>query len=169
MESQKIIDVHITHAITIRHEERLVADIFPNPRDTSTGHRSEARIDNCHLPRLDAIMMNDEILPAGRKVERHIARTQEVIGEPLLDHMLLVARAHDKLIEAIVRKHFHDMPEDGHSADLNHWFRPLHALLCNARSRTTRQQYDFHTRIIPKFGIISPAKQQHEQMTHLRQ
>lgn len=47
---------------------------------------------------------------------------QEVVRKILLDDVLLVACADNELVEAVVAVQFHDVPEDGHPAQLYHGF-----------------------------------------------
>ena len=69
------------------------------------------------------MVVDDHLVLAAGKIKRNIAGMQEVIREPLLDHVLLVARADDKVVKAVVGIFLHDMPEDRHSTDLYHRFR----------------------------------------------
>ena len=75
-----------------------------------------------------------------RKVERDVRRVQEVVSEPLLDHVLLVARAYNEFIEAEVTVPLHDVPEDRHAADLHHGLGPPLRLLRDARAQAARQK-----------------------------
>ena len=45
---------------------------------------------------------------------------QEVVRKVLLDDMLLVARAYDELVEAVMAVQLHDVPQDGHTAQFYH-------------------------------------------------
>lgn len=48
---------------------------------------------------------------------------QEVVREVLLDDMLLVACADDEFVEPVVAVQLHDVPQDGHPAQLHHGLR----------------------------------------------
>ena len=69
---------------------------------------------------------------------------QEIIRKPLLDHMLFVPGADHKIIKAIVRILFHDMPQNGHTADFDHRFRLELAFFRNARAIAAGKNYNFH-------------------------
>ena len=58
--------------------------------------------------------------------------------------MLLVPGADHKIIEAIVRILFHDMPQNGHTADFDHRFRLELTFFRNARAIATGKNYNFH-------------------------
>ena len=62
------------------------------------------------------------ITPVGEVVS-DIRGMQEIVGEVLLDDMLLVARADDKFIKTVVAVQLHDVPQDGHPAQLHHGLR----------------------------------------------
>ena len=69
-------------------------------------------------------------------VERDVGTVEEIVGEPLLDELLLIAGTDDKLGMAIVGILLHDMPQDGHTANLNHRLGPKDGLFGNAGSKT---------------------------------
>ena len=48
---------------------------------------------------------------------------KKIVGKPLLDYMLFVTCTYDELIHAVVGVQLHNVPQNRHSADFNHWFR----------------------------------------------
>ena len=68
--------------------------------------------------------MQDHLLSVGH-VEGHIACVEEVVVEPLLEHVLLIACADDEIVNTVRRIALHDMPYDGHTADLHHRLRAV--------------------------------------------
>jgi hypothetical protein len=49
---------------------------------------------------------------------------QEIIREIFLDHVALVTTTNNEFVETMCGVHFHDVPQNGLSADLYHGFRP---------------------------------------------
>ena len=143
MELDQFGNVHIADAITIGHHKGFVADIFLHPLDAAARHRVQAGIHHRHAPRLGVLVMHDHLVALG-EVKGHIAGMQEIIRKPLLDHMLLVPGADHKIIEAIVRILFHDMPQNGHTADFDHRFRLELTFFRNARAIAAGKNYNFH-------------------------
>lgn len=67
-------------------------------------------------------------------VDRDIGHMQEVIGKILLDDIALVAQADDKIVDAVGRKYFHDVPDDRFTADLDHRLRLEMRFLADSRA-----------------------------------
>lgn len=63
---------------------------------------------HCHL-----------VFPA-REIVRNVRGVKEVVCKILFDDVLLVARADDKLVVAVVAVKLHDMEQDGHTAQVHH-------------------------------------------------
>lgn len=124
MKLHELRDIDIADAITIRHEKRLIADIRLHAFDSAARHRLQSRIDDRHAPRFRVLIVQDDLLTL-REIERDIRGVDEVVREPFLDHVLLVARADDEVMETVMRILFHDMPEDRHPADLDHGLRAV--------------------------------------------
>ena len=66
------------------------------------------------------LVVNDHIVFTVRKIERYIAVVKEIVGKPLLDHVLTVPRANDEVVKSVIGILLHDMPKDRLSADFDH-------------------------------------------------
>ena len=53
----------------------------------------------------------------------NIRGVQKIVREILLDYMLLVPRADDEFVEPVMAVQLHDVPQDGHPAQLHHGLR----------------------------------------------
>ena len=144
VKGEQIRDVDIAHAIPIGHHERLAPDILTDAGNAPACHGGKPRINDGHLPRLAGRAVNDEVVLSTREVEGDVARLKKVVGKPLLDNMLLVARADDELGEPVVGILLHDMPKDWHTTDLHHRLRAVCALFGDARPRAPGQQDYLH-------------------------
>ena len=143
MKLNQLCDIDIADAVAVGHHEGLIADVFPDPPNTRAGHRMEAGIHDRNPPRLRMLIVNDGAA-ALRKVKCDIRRVEEVVGKPLLDHVLLITCTDDELIETIVAVFLHDVPENRHAPDLDHRLRAQLGLLRNARPPSPGEQYHFH-------------------------
>jgi len=56
-----------------------------------------------------------------RHIEGDVRHVKEIIGEILLDHIALVAAAHDEIVDAMTGIDLHDVPKDRLAADFDHW------------------------------------------------
>ncbi len=56
------------------------------------------------------LVMYHHLVIAPSIVKGDIRGMEEIVRKPLLNHMLFVTRAHDKLVHTIVGIDFHDMP-----------------------------------------------------------
>ena len=136
MEFDELADIDITYAIAIRHAERLITDIRLDALDAAARHRAVARIDDRHAPRLRMLLVQDDFL-AIRHIKGHIAHVEEIVVEPLLDHVLLVPGTDDKIINAKRRVLLHDMPENRLAANLDHRLWLVLRFLRNTRAVAT--------------------------------
>lgn len=143
VECDEFPDVDVTDTVSVGHEEGLVADVFLYAADASAGHGAEAGIDDGHAPWLGMLFVQDDLLPVAI-VECHITRIEEIVVEPFLDHLLFVAGTYDEIPHAIVRVFFHDVPEDGPAADLDHGFGLILRFFTDTRAETACQDDCFH-------------------------
>ena len=68
----------------------------------------------------------------------------EVVGEVLLDHVALVAKAQHEVANAMVRVDLHDVPKNGLAADLDHRLGANLRLFADSRSQSTSENDRFH-------------------------
>lgn len=120
VERKQLVDVQVRHAVAIGQHEGLVPDIVTHPLDAATCHGVQARVHHRDLPGLGGVVVDRHIAAAIGEVVCNVRGVQEVVREVLLDDMLLVARADDELVEAVVAVQLHDVPQDGHPAQLHH-------------------------------------------------
>ena len=66
-------------------------------------------------------LVNGHLVSSVAIIESDITVVDEVVGEPFFYILLLVSGTDDKVIMSVIRIFFHDMPEDWHAANLNHW------------------------------------------------
>src|SRR5699024_3732477 len=68
-----------------------------------------------------------------------------------LNHMLLITRTNDKLIEPICGVGLHDMPQNRHATDFNHWLWFKRRFFGNSCSKATSKNNNFHSILSHKF------------------
>ncbi len=78
------------------------------------------------------------------KVKRNVGHMKKIIGEILLDHIALVAEANDEIVEAVLTVDFHDVPEDGPPADLDHRLGANAGFFGQTSAHSTGQNDSFH-------------------------
>ena len=101
---------------------RYIADVFPNALNPASGHGVHARVHQSNLPGLGVgIMHLHRIL---LQVYGYIGLVQKIIGEIFFYIIALVAQAYHKIVKAEAGVNFHDVPENGFVAYLNHRFWP---------------------------------------------
>jgi len=69
---------------------------------------------------------------------------QIIVHEVLFDHIALVAKADDKIIIPILTIHFHDMPENWLTSDLDHRLRTDFSFFADPCTQTARKNDNFH-------------------------
>src|SRR5579862_9881924 len=72
-----------------------------------------------------------------------------VIEEILFDEVRFVSEAQDEILVAEVRIVFHQMPEDGHVADLHQRFRQAFFGLTETHSEAAAKEYNLHNVRLP--------------------
>ena len=145
VEAQKPLQIHIRHAVTVGQHEGLIPDVALNPLDAAAGHGIETGIHHRHLPVLRGIVVHLHLVVG--HVEGDVRIVQKIIGEKLLDDILLIARQDDKLPEAIGGVVLHDMPENRHLTDLDHGLRLQMRLLRNPGTEAARKNCNLHIRL----------------------
>jgi len=72
---------------------------------------------------------------------------KEIVCEVFLYHISLIAAADNELIDPIVRIDFHDMPQDGLPADLDHGLGLDFSFFGQACTESSSQYYGFHSKM----------------------
>ena len=100
MEGDAFGDVDIGDAVAIGQAEGVViADIGQDALDAPADHGFFAGVDQRHPPRLGVLLQHFH--PVFAKVERDVRLMQEVVREIFLDHVALVAKADDEVVDAV--------------------------------------------------------------------
>src|SRR6185437_8243408 len=79
---------------------------------------------------------------------------QKVIHEILFDHVALVTKADDEILDAMVTVDFHDVPDDRPAADLDHRLGPQRAFFRDAAAEPAGEDDAFQGRISPALTIM---------------
>ena len=77
-------------------------------------------------------------------VERNIGHVQEVIREIFLDDIALVAKAEDKIADAVAAVDLHDVPQNRTAADFHHRFWPHGGLFGQAGAESACENHCLH-------------------------
>ena len=113
-----------------------------NSLDAPAGLRLRTGVDQRHAPWLGGVLVDGHGVVA--HVEGHVGHVQEVVREVLLDHVALVAEAHDEVAEPVVAVGLHDVPQDRPLADLDHRLGSRRGLFRQARAETAGEDHDLH-------------------------
>ena len=148
VELNELINLYITHTISIGHEERLITYILLDTLDATTGHGVVACINHRYLPRLHIGLVYGHLVFTIAVIESNIGVVKEVVGKPLLDVFLLITSADDKLSMTVVGILFHDVPKDRHTTNLDHWLWFKLRLLRNTGAEASGEKNDFHINYI---------------------
>ena len=79
-----------------------------------------------------------------RNIESDVRHVQGVVREELLDHVALVAKADDEIVDAVGAVHFHDVPQDRATADFDQRFGAEACLFAQARAEAAGEDDGFH-------------------------
>src|SRR5687768_3668109 len=129
-------NVDVTDAIAVREAKRLL--LVQEPRhafDPSSGLSAVSGVDKSHTPRLrrGAVVLKRSV----KNVHGYISRVETVVCEVLFYNVAHVTETDNEVFNAVSRINFHDMPQYGPSADLNHRLRPNTCFFCQSRAPTT--------------------------------
>ena len=122
MESSEITDVDVADTVAVGHHEGFVTYVLSDAPDAPAGHGVQTGVHHRHFPGLGVLVVIDDLVVAA-EIEGNVGMVEEVVGKPVFDHVLFVTGAHDKVIEAVERVLFHDVPKDRHAADFNEGLR----------------------------------------------
>ena len=140
---EQFLDIDVTNGVAIGQHEGLVTHVILDALHATASLCIQSGVDNRNPPWFYMLAMNNQLI-APSEVKGHVRGVQEVVGKPLLDHVLPIAGAYNEIIETIMGIHFHDVPQDGHTTNFHHRFRTELRLLGNAGTETARKDHDFH-------------------------
>ena len=122
MEFNQCSYIDIGHSIAVCETEYLfILHVRQDSPKPPTCHCLGTSIDQGHTPRFGAIPMI--VRAVLRQIKGHIGRVQKVVGKKLLDHVALVPKANNEIVNPVGRIDLHDMPKDRLTANLDHWLR----------------------------------------------
>ena len=100
MKSDEFADIDIRKAVAIGEAEALlIPDIVCHSLEPPACHGLIARINECHPPRLNLSLMDDDF--ALCHIEGHVRHVQGIVAEVFLDHVALVTTADDEIIHTM--------------------------------------------------------------------
>ena len=155
MKRDEFVNLHITHPITVGHQESLITYILLNALDAASGHSIVTCINYCYFPWPHIGLVNSHFVLAITVVKGNVRVVQEIVSKPLLDILLFVASADNKLSMTIVGILFHNVPKDRHTAYLNHRLGFELRFLRNASPEASGEKNDFHIVIFIVYLRIS--------------
>lgn len=142
--------IDVGNTVTVGHHERRVTEVVAHLEQATSSLTVQPRIDDGHLP---GLCLGSMMLDRARgEVDRDVVDTLDCLCEVSLDDLALVPGADDELVEAVMAVVLHDVPEDRSVTDLDHRFGPYVGFLAEATADTTRQDDDFHGRIVAPVG-----------------
>src|SRR5262249_25733250 len=115
--------------------------------------RMFASIDERDAPRLSVPVMDLHLIAA--EVKCHVGSVQEIVGKVLFDHVSLVAKANNEIINAMVRVDLEDMPKDRFATNLDHWFGSGNRFLTQTSTEAPSKNYRLHGRTGMKSGTCN--------------
>ena len=145
MKPHRLGNIQVCHPVSIGKQKGFSANILFYPFYPSAGHGIESCVHNGYFPRFGRAFVDSHIVSAFGKIECDIRGMEKVIRKIFLDNMLLVTRADDKLVEAIVAIELHDMPDNGHTAQFHHGLGFELGLFRYAGAKASRKDDSLHT------------------------
>src|SRR5579875_392198 len=70
---------------------------------------------------------------------------QKIIEKVFFDDIPLIAQTYDKLVKALGRINFHNVPDNGHAADLYHRFRFQRCFFAQSCTQPAGKDYYLHS------------------------
>src|SRR5205823_1006663 len=86
------------------------------------------------------------------------------IGEVFLDEIAPVAKEDHKIVVSVPRVELHDVPQDGSSADLDHWLGTDLGLLAEPSAEPAGEYCHFHAITSPYFCVPDTASRARERL-----
>lgn len=98
----KIGNIDITDTITVGKHEGLIPDVLLHTLDPPASHGVQACVYYRNLPRFGGVVVDGHLIAAIGEVVCNVRSVQEIVCEVLLDDVLLIACADDKVVVAVV-------------------------------------------------------------------
>jgi hypothetical protein len=136
---QQRLNIDVGNSIAVGQKKIFVAKILANTLDPAAGHGVDTGIYQRNSPRFGTILMNFYSILGN--VERRITDVEKVISEVAFNYISQIPAANHKIIDSAMRENFHDVPQNRHSADLDHRLGAEMALLADSGTRASRQNY----------------------------
>ena len=80
----------------------------------------------------------------GLHVKSHIRRVQKIVRKILFDEVALVAAANNEVIDAVMRVHLHDVPENGLATNFDHGLGTRGGFFAETGTQPASQNNSFH-------------------------
>ena len=124
-------DVDVRHTVAIGEAKGFfVFQILGDAAQTATGHGAFAGVHQGDFPRLGRALVYFHFVCS--HVKGDVGHVQKVVRKILFDDVAFVAAADDKVVDAVRRVGFHDVPQNGLATNLNHRFRTGCGLFADA-------------------------------------
>jgi len=134
----------VSKAIAVIGEKDLFAvEIGLNRHKPLPNVRRGARVDKSDTPVIDIRVFQVELLTAVRE-GKVVGKTLIIVEEVVLDHVRLVAEANDKVLVAEVGVVFHEMPQDGSVANVDHGLGDRVRVFPEPNAEPSAEQDNFH-------------------------
>ena len=113
--------VNIADSISIGKHKGFIANILLYSFYSATGLCIVTSIDNCYLPIILRLVVNNSFIAA--HIKSYIVIVKEIMRKIFLDNSLLISCAYNKFIETLRRINFHNMDKNRIIPYFNHGLR----------------------------------------------
>jgi hypothetical protein len=134
--------IDIGHPIAIGEAEGLITEVGAHPAQAPTGFGLVASVDQRDLPGLGGALVHLHVV-AHIHVEGDITGVQKIIRKIFLDHVTLVATAHDEIVDAKGAVDLEDVPEDRQATHFHQRLGPHHGFFGEAGAPATGEDDGF--------------------------
>ena len=139
MEGDQFLYVDVSNPIPVCQAKIIIIEIGSDPFQSAASHGAVSGAHQSYPPGLGRVLMHFHGVAGD--VEGNVRHMQEVIGEIFLEHVTLVAKANDEIVEAMGRIDLHDVPDDRLAADFYHRLGPHERLFADPGAEAASQDY----------------------------
>src|SRR5712664_2943398 len=139
MKVHQLFDIDVADAVPVCAQKEVAVDVPLRPLDPASGHRVGTGCSKRHMEVLLHVLVVIRDLVALTELDGQVSLHRLVVEEVLLDHVALVAKTEDEVLEAMVRVELHDVPEQRISSNLDQAIRFELSLFSQPRPQTAAE------------------------------
>src|SRR5262245_52234630 len=126
--------VDVCYAVAVSQHKSIARQPCLKPLQSAAGLHVQPGADQMDDNWLGPLLVHGNL--AAAQFDRHVVVVDVKVDEELLYEFALVTERNHEFVKAARPVKLHDVPQDGHAADFDHWLRANDGLLSQSRTQS---------------------------------